>query len=137
MITAKEIADGLEKARRVGDGYIACCPAHDDNNPSLSIKDGDTGKPVVRCRSRCSQESVIEALEERGLWYTSPSGALRAHRRRDKPKAKPTPVKTLSPEDVSYIRRYWTGVEEWFHDGPKVQDHPYLWRSQGYCRVPL
>jgi len=129
MISAKEIAAGLEKGRRVGDGYLACCPAHDDRNPSLSIKDGDSGKPVVYCFAGCSQESVIAALEGRGLWYTNPSEALSAGRRRDKRKAKPTPVKTLSAEDVAYIRRYWTGVEEWFHDGPKVQDHPYAIRK--------
>lgn len=125
MITAQEIAEGLEKGRRAGDGYIACCPAHDDTNPSLSIKDGDWGKPLVHCFAGCSQESVIAALYERGSWYTNTSEALSARRKRDKPKAKPTPVKTLSAEDVAYIRRYWTGVEEWFHDGPKVQDHPY------------
>lgn len=129
MITAKEIADGFEKGRRVGNGYVACCPAHEDNNPSLTIKDGETGKPVVHCFRGCTQKSVIAALVERGLWYTSPSGALKARRQRSKPKTKPTPAKTLSTMEVDFIRRYWTGVEAWFHDGPKVQDHPYAIRK--------
>ena len=129
MISAQEIAEGLEKGRRVGDGYLACCPAHDDRNPSLSIKDGDSGKPLVHCFSGCTQKSVIAALTERGLWYTNTSEALSASRKRDKPKTDPTPVKTLSTKQVAYIQRYWTGVEEWFHDGPKVQDHPYAIRK--------
>jgi putative DNA primase/helicase len=67
MIDAQTIAEALE-GKRSGKGFLACCPAHDDKNPSLSIDDGDNGKPVVFCNAGCSQEAVIAALTERGLW---------------------------------------------------------------------
>ena len=71
-ITAESIARGLDKARRNGAGWRACCPAHDDNTPSLDITDGN-GKVLVNCRSGCSQEAVIAALRSLGLWHKSNS----------------------------------------------------------------
>ena len=71
-ITAESIARGLDKARRNGAGWRACCPAHDDHNPSLDITDGN-GKVLVNCRSGCSQEAVIAALRSLGLWHKSNS----------------------------------------------------------------
>jgi rhodanese-related sulfurtransferase len=45
------------------------CPAHDDRTPSLGIDDDD-GRLLVHCWAGCSQEAVIRALRERGLWPT-------------------------------------------------------------------
>jgi len=46
----------------------ACCPAHDDANPSLSISPGETRRVVVHCHAGCDQDKVIGALRERALW---------------------------------------------------------------------
>lgn len=54
--------------RRVGSGWIALCPAHDDRNPSLSVAVAHDGRVLVYCHAGCSQEAVIEALRLRGLW---------------------------------------------------------------------
>ena len=67
-LSAEDVAQGLEKPKKQGKCWIACCPAHDDKSPSLSISDGDNGKPIVHCHAGCSQESVIEALRNRVLW---------------------------------------------------------------------
>jgi len=68
MIDAKTISDALG-GKQYGKGYMACCPAHEDNDPSLHISDGDNGFPIVKCFSTsCSQESVIAALQVKGLW---------------------------------------------------------------------
>lgn len=34
--------------KKVGRGWVARCPAHDDHDPSLSIRDAG-GKLLVRC----------------------------------------------------------------------------------------
>jgi hypothetical protein len=47
---------------------MARCPAHDDHEPSLSIRQADDGKVLVRCHAGCDQVAVIEALRARGLW---------------------------------------------------------------------
>jgi hypothetical protein len=56
-------------ARRSGSSYMAKCPAHDDRNPSLSIREAD-GKVLLKCRAGCSQSDVIDALKLKGLWPT-------------------------------------------------------------------
>ena len=72
QISAAEIAAGLPRGRKSGSGYVACCPAHDDRSPSLSLRDGDGGTVLVHCHSGCSQVSVIAALRDLGLWPEQP-----------------------------------------------------------------
>ena len=66
-MNAKTIATALG-GRKVGSGWSASCPAHDDRTPSLSIRDADENKVLVRCHAGCDQERVIAALRGRGLW---------------------------------------------------------------------
>ena len=47
---------------------MALCPAHDDKNPSLAIRDGDDGKVLFRCHAGCPQDAVLDGLNRRGLW---------------------------------------------------------------------
>lgn len=62
--------------KRSGRGYIARCPAHDDEHPSLSIN-ARGGRILVKCHAGCSQNRVLAALRDRGLW---PEADLKAHR---------------------------------------------------------
>jgi len=65
-MTIDSIARALN-ARRSGAGWIAKCPAHDDKNPSLSIRDAD-GKVLLHCHAGCAQGDVIDALKAHGVW---------------------------------------------------------------------
>jgi hypothetical protein len=67
--------------RKVGRGWMAPCPAHGDDTPSLSIRDADDGKVLVYCHAGCDQRHVIAALRARGLWVESgprPFGRLKS-----------------------------------------------------------
>jgi putative DNA primase/helicase len=66
-MTAEFIAKALG-GRKVGSGWMLRCPAHDDRTPSLSIRDADDGKVLIRCHAGCDQEQVIATLRSRGLW---------------------------------------------------------------------
>jgi hypothetical protein len=66
-MTAEAIAKALG-GRKAGGGWTARCPAHDDRTPSLSIRDADDNKVLVRCHAGCDQERVVAALRGRGLW---------------------------------------------------------------------
>jgi putative DNA primase/helicase len=66
-LTAQTIAKAL-CGRKAGGGWMARCPAHDDREPSLSIRDAHDGKVLVRCHAGCDQERVIATLRSRGLW---------------------------------------------------------------------
>lgn len=65
---------------KVGGGWMARCPAHEDRIPSLSIHDTDDGKVLVRCHAGCDQARVMEALRTRALWSNRPQDSLRAIR---------------------------------------------------------
>lgn len=68
MITIHDIARKLNKSRATSSrSYLACCPAHDDKNPSLALTEKDD-KILVHCFAGCSQESVISALTHLGCW---------------------------------------------------------------------
>jgi putative DNA primase/helicase len=67
-MTAEVIAKILG-GRKVGGGWMARCPAHNDRGPSLSIIDAQGGKVLVRCHAGCEQADVIAALRSRGVWH--------------------------------------------------------------------
>jgi len=67
MMTAETIANALG-GHQAGCDWMARCPAHDDHNPSLSIRDAIDGKVLVHCHAGCEQELVINKLRLLGLW---------------------------------------------------------------------
>jgi len=53
----------LSKVKRTGNGqYIACCPAHDDKSPSMTIREVDDGRILLHCFGGCDTESILGAL---------------------------------------------------------------------------
>jgi DNA primase len=74
-MNAPEIARHL-RGRKSGNSWLACCPAHDDRNPSLGLRDAD-GTVLVHCYAGCKQAAVIAALVARGLWPAKESGQRR------------------------------------------------------------
>jgi len=69
-MNAERIASALG-GRKAGAGWMACCPAHDDQTPSLSISDAEGGMVLVCCHASCDQDRVIATLRARGLWNES------------------------------------------------------------------
>jgi putative DNA primase/helicase len=66
-MSAETIAKAL-LGHETGGSWMARCPAHDDRKPSLSIRQGDDGKVLVRCHAGCEQAHLITVLRSRGLW---------------------------------------------------------------------
>src|SRR5262249_31687832 len=52
----------LQKVQKNGEGFKACCPAHDDRNPSLSVKEDEQGKVLLHCFAGCQNEAIVRAL---------------------------------------------------------------------------
>ena len=42
--------------------YTACCPAHDDRTPSLSVTEDSGGTVLLHCHAGCSAADVVEAI---------------------------------------------------------------------------
>lgn len=53
----------LEKVKSTGQGrWVACCPAHQDKTPSLSIREAEDGRILLHCFSGCSVDAVVSAI---------------------------------------------------------------------------
>lgn len=53
------------------------CPSHADRTPSLQV-DVKGGTTLVHCMAGCSQDELIAALRERGVWNGTPGPTRRA-----------------------------------------------------------
>lgn len=63
MATIDEVLRRLAKVRANGErSWMACCPAHADRNPSLSVSEGEGGRVLFKCFAGCPAESVAAAL---------------------------------------------------------------------------
>ena len=150
------IAETIAKALggyRAGATWMACCPAHDDSRPSLSINTGKDGKVLVRCHAGCDQRDVIAALSERGLWYATGKHPGRiAHKRQKNLSPKPDPDAMARTEAALAIWRTSQGIASSLaeiylqsrgitHSLPStLRFHPYLKHHSGSnwpCMVAL
>ena len=52
----------LTEVRPTQRGWKACCPAHADRTPSLSIGLGEQGQVLLKCFAGCSFERIVEAM---------------------------------------------------------------------------
>ena len=104
-MTAESIAKALG-GRKAGAAWMARCPAHEDLEPSLSIKDADRGKVLVRCHAGCDQQQVIMALKSRGIWQ----GTERRHGTLIHPQPSPVVNDEMDRDDA---RRTQAALRMW------------------------
>ena len=65
--TVKDFVDALPKdnvIKKIPNGVITNCVAHDDNNPSLSICQG-TKQILVNCFSGCDRKDILRYFYEK------------------------------------------------------------------------
>ena len=73
------ILNTLEGVKQLSeDKYQACCPAHDDNKPSLSISEGADGRILLFCHRGCETTEILQALnlEYKDLYLTNGQAKL-------------------------------------------------------------
>lgn len=60
--SAATLIDRLDRVRVAGpDRWLACCPAHEDRSPSLSIRQADA-RVLVHCFGGCETGDVLAAI---------------------------------------------------------------------------
>src|SRR5690242_80408 len=52
----------LQRVEQTGSGWKALCPAHPDQNPSLTIGIGDAGRVLLHCFAGCATQDVLQSL---------------------------------------------------------------------------
>lgn len=76
-MTAEALISRLEKPRATGRGTWICrCPAHEDKNPSMTVRELDDGRVLVHCFAQCATEDILAAmgLEFDALFPPKPIG---------------------------------------------------------------
>lgn len=60
---ARDILYLFKNVKRVGDGWAARCPTHDDQHNSLSISDGNDGRILLHCHANagCTYAGIVQA----------------------------------------------------------------------------
>lgn len=59
----ERVIERLDRVSTSGDGYVACCPAHPDSNPSLSVSEGTDGRVLLYCHAmECEASEIVEAI---------------------------------------------------------------------------
>ena len=60
--TLDDILPYLKNVKKLSTGgYVASCPVHDDEHPSMTITEKD-GRLLVHCHSGCSQDAVLKEI---------------------------------------------------------------------------
>jgi DNA primase len=60
---ADEFVTKLKGVKPKGRGkWMACCPAHDDSDPSLAVSEARNGNILLKCFSGCSALDITNAL---------------------------------------------------------------------------
>jgi hypothetical protein len=62
MTPTELVLSKLPDARPNGQGWQCRCPAHEDQNSSLSIAEGDDGRALLKCHAGCATKDVVAAL---------------------------------------------------------------------------
>lgn len=60
-MTVEDLLPHLDAVRRSSRGYVARCPAHADNSPSLAIKEGERGL-LIKCWAGCTLDEITAAI---------------------------------------------------------------------------
>lgn len=62
-MTVDTLLSLLDKVKQTGPGrWIACCSAHDDKTPSLSIRETEDGVILLHCFSGCSASDIVGSV---------------------------------------------------------------------------
>jgi RecA-family ATPase len=122
----------LDRHKAKGHGqWIARCPAHDDRNPSLSIKEGENGAVLLKCFAGCDTAAVVAAmgLELSDLFPPRDSasrGSSVVQRNFTRPPGEPPQRETPAPEPQALPRLFTlTRYGE-------IERRPVDWLLQGY-----
>ena len=123
----------LQGVRGAGRNYRARCPAHDDRNPSLSVREGSDGRILLKCHAGCETSVVMAAL---GLSL----GDLMPAGRRTPPDVavRPRIVATYDYRDEDGVLLYQNVRLEpkSFRLRRPVPGDGWMWTTEGVRRVP-
>jgi len=104
MTPVELVLSRLPDVNRNGKGWMARCPAHEDQRPSLSISEGEDGRALVHCHAGCEPGAIVAALSLT-LGDLMPSKTEPMPRRATKPTAKTREIFATAADAVAALER--------------------------------
>jgi hypothetical protein len=92
-VTIHELLARCDHPRRSGDQWKVRCPAHEDLEASLVVREGDDGRILLKCHAGCSLESIL------AIWQLQKSDLFASPRRSAPSRKHIEAVYTYSSED--------------------------------------
>lgn len=75
-MNVSDLKSRLSGVRRSGENWIARCPAHDDQKPSLSFGERGDGSAWLKCFAGCSLAQIKAALGQNGNGHKQKAGRI-------------------------------------------------------------
>src|SRR5262245_26073870 len=63
LLPHERVLSLLQGVRPSSDGWIARCPGHEDEKPSLSVRVADDGRLLLHCHAGCSLAAILKPLD--------------------------------------------------------------------------
>lgn len=113
----KRIADDFGKPKRYRNGFMCCCPVHQDREPSLSLFLSDKYPLGIHCYAGCDPKDIYNIIEARGLLPSNKNQAYQSQSHRcytsEKPSKKLNATSSalnsnLEPMNNAFARNLWT-----------------------------
>lgn len=119
----------LRNVRPSGDGWVARCPAHDDQRASFSVGGGRGGRILIRCHAGCKSASVVAAL---GLKW-SDLAPERSQRKSKSPKIEA--VYDYRRADGRLLYQVLRYTPKSFKQRRQGEEGRWIWKVDGVQRV--
>ena len=119
QVPLDRVLSRLSGVRRVGNGFSAFCPAHDDTHQSLSVSEGRDGRVLLKCHAGCDIKAIVQAmgLELRDLFPPKPERKPRAERTSARTPTRVFEIRDVDGKLVALHERY-----------DKPGDKSFVWR---------
>ena len=121
-----EILNKLQKAKVTSPRkWMACCPAHPDQTPSLSVSLGDDERILLHCHAGCAIESVLDVLQlEMKDLYPTPFKVFKSSKN----------IHTKSTIDGGFLRTFEEYVKNPYPDLPGLIDWEELFNKPPFVQ---
>ena len=123
-----DFLDLLEGVKQYSGGFKAICPAHEDREASLGIREGEDHEILLKCYSGCETKDVLEAMD---LTF----GDLFPGSKKNASMGEPESVYTYTDEEGNPLFESVRFHNKQFRQRHKLEDGTYSYHLENVRRV--
>ncbi len=133
-MTIEEFLETCEGVHTAGAGYKVICPAHEDQEASLGVTEGDDGRILLQCYAGCSTEAVLDAKEM--TWGDLFPHSVGRHQEPEFVYQYTDEASQVIFEAVRFPGKRFR-QRHYSPDHPDAKEDGWVWNLEGIRRVPF